>query len=170
MRQVVLLRLSGPSGSGKSRLIQALRRRGVLCRRAVLATSRPPRDGEVHGLDYYFLPQAVIAALSGDTWLVAPVHDTLQGVDLSQLETDLTSAGIVLIEIYHELWPELVARMTKRLGSMLRTESIFMTALDPSSLRGLSSDAERAGVIRTKVEQVLLERGKDSLDAIEMRS
>ncbi|MBM3798239.1 MAG: hypothetical protein FJW31_30330 [Acidobacteria bacterium] len=50
-----LLRLSGHSGAGKSRLIRALPRLGMKCPRAVIYTSRPPRPGEVHGVDYYFL-------------------------------------------------------------------------------------------------------------------
>lgn len=51
-----LIILSGPSGSGKttvaSRLIETASRP---LRRTISATTRPPRPGEVHGQDYYFL-------------------------------------------------------------------------------------------------------------------
>lgn len=47
---------SAPSGCGKSTIIKALREKGdfPFCF-SVSATNRPPREGEVHGRDYYFL-------------------------------------------------------------------------------------------------------------------
>lgn len=50
-----LLVVSGPSGVGKNRLIEELRRRLPDVRYSVSATTRRPRPGEVHGVDYYFL-------------------------------------------------------------------------------------------------------------------
>lgn len=48
--------VSGPSGSGKTTVLRrALERPGVDARLSVSATSRPPRLGEEHGRDYYFL-------------------------------------------------------------------------------------------------------------------
>src|SRR5690606_441914 len=51
--------LSGPSGSGKStvvnRLVSAM---PVRLMKAISATTRPPRFGEVDGQDYYFLSKA----------------------------------------------------------------------------------------------------------------
>ena len=48
--------LSGPSGSGKTTLVRHL----IQCApvklvKSVSATTRPPRPGEVHGYDYWFL-------------------------------------------------------------------------------------------------------------------
>ncbi|MGC8668360.1 MAG: guanylate kinase [Chthonomonadales bacterium] len=50
--------LSGPSGSGKDAVLTALMKaadapQGI--ERCVTATTRPPREGEVHGKDYWFL-------------------------------------------------------------------------------------------------------------------
>ena len=51
-----LIVLSGPSGSGKSTVIDRLLERTRLpLRLAVSATTRPPRPGEVNGIDYHFL-------------------------------------------------------------------------------------------------------------------
>ena len=53
---VQIVVLSGPSGSGKSTLVRELLRRSpVKLTLSVSATTRPPRQGEVHGRDYYFL-------------------------------------------------------------------------------------------------------------------
>ena len=51
-----LVLISGPAGSGKSTLAEiVLQREAGKVRRAVTATTRAPRPGEVDGVDYYFL-------------------------------------------------------------------------------------------------------------------
>jgi guanylate kinase len=51
-----LLVLSGPSGVGKSTVLRRLlERHPERLRLSVSATTRPPRPGEVEGVDYYFL-------------------------------------------------------------------------------------------------------------------
>lgn len=51
-----LVVLSGPSGSGKSTLLRRLLKRPDLpLSLSVSATTRAPRTGEQHGVDYYFL-------------------------------------------------------------------------------------------------------------------
>lgn len=51
-----LIILSGPSGSGKSTIVARLKLMPELrLHQSISATTRPPRDGEVHGRDYYFL-------------------------------------------------------------------------------------------------------------------
>ncbi|MGW8257655.1 MAG: guanylate kinase, partial [Thermoguttaceae bacterium] len=48
--------LSGPSGAGKTTVVhEVLRRISVPLARSVSATTRPPRDGEIAGVDYHFL-------------------------------------------------------------------------------------------------------------------
>ncbi len=51
----VLVILSGPSGSGKDTVISELKKRNVDIRQSVSATTRPPREGEKDGVDYYFI-------------------------------------------------------------------------------------------------------------------
>ncbi len=50
-----LIIFSAPSGSGKSTLINYLMQQGMPLSFSVSATSRPPRIGELHGREYYFL-------------------------------------------------------------------------------------------------------------------
>ena len=47
--------ITGPSGVGKGTLIRTLRERIPELELAVSATTRQPRPGETHGVDYHFL-------------------------------------------------------------------------------------------------------------------
>lgn len=61
--------ISGPSGAGKSTVVrQLLADCAVPLRLSVSATTRPPRPGERHGVDYYFLSKDEFARrrASGD--------------------------------------------------------------------------------------------------------
>ena len=50
-----MLALIGPSGSGKTTIENELIKRGY--KRAISLTTRPPRKGEKHGLNYYFISE-----------------------------------------------------------------------------------------------------------------
>ena len=54
-REPVLLVVSGPSGSGKDSLVDALRAAEPKLAYSVSATTRPSRPGEVEGQHYWFL-------------------------------------------------------------------------------------------------------------------
>ena len=51
-----VLVVTGPSGVGKGTLIENLRERVPELELSVSATTRKPRPGETHGVDYWFLP------------------------------------------------------------------------------------------------------------------
>jgi guanylate kinase len=51
----LLVLISAPSGGGKTTLCQALLEARSQMTRAVTCTTRPPREGERDGVDYYFL-------------------------------------------------------------------------------------------------------------------
>ncbi|MFZ5591743.1 MAG: guanylate kinase [Bacillota bacterium] len=55
MSEGLLLVISGPSGAGKGTLCRALCQRCPQISLSVSATTRPPRSGEVHGREYFFL-------------------------------------------------------------------------------------------------------------------
>lgn len=56
-RRGLLIILSSPSGAGKSTLAKRLMAWDPSIRFSVSATTRPPRPGEVDGVDYYFLSE-----------------------------------------------------------------------------------------------------------------
>lgn len=54
-RRGILFIISGPSGVGKGTIREALLKRMHDIKVSVSATTRPPRDGEIDGKDYFFL-------------------------------------------------------------------------------------------------------------------
>lgn len=54
----LLLVIAGPAGSGKTTLCERMVRECPGVERVVTSTTRPPRDGGVHGRDYYFFSEA----------------------------------------------------------------------------------------------------------------
>lgn len=169
---MVIFHLAGHSGAGKTRLINALSKRGMNIPRAVLYTSRMPRKGEVHGIDYYFLSRGAIAALPEEKFFVGPMRDMLQAVDLVQLEEDLRSGrdGIVLVEIFSGLWPGLLKRIAQRIKGNLRIASVFMTAIDPDAVKALPDEQKQRSYIRKEVERNLSWRAAEGPEKIAIRA
>lgn len=65
-----LLIVTAPSGAGKTTIVQHLLEQFDELAFSVSATTRPPRPGEEHGVDYYFLSQeAFKAAVAADEFV-----------------------------------------------------------------------------------------------------
>jgi guanylate kinase len=101
MPQGPLVILSGPSGSGKTTLVKRLLGDpGLRLRRAVTATTRPPRDGERDGQDYHFWARERFeeAARSGELLESAVVHGQLYGTPRSEVEeARARGEGVILV-------------------------------------------------------------------------
>lgn len=96
--------LSGPSGSGKSTIVNRLIERApVKLTKAVSATTRPPRAGEVDGEDYYFLNPSEFEKkrASGEFVECAEVFGAgyWYGTLKSELERIAATGGWALLEI-----------------------------------------------------------------------
>jgi guanylate kinase len=84
--------LSGPSGVGKSTLIERLKQDEFPINYCVTATTRPRRAGEEHGTHYYFLSDAEYdALLAQDQFLEhAVVHNLYRyGIPLQSIRDGL---------------------------------------------------------------------------------
>lgn len=55
MKQGKLIIFSAPSGSGKTTIVKHLLEQNFNMHFSISATSRPPREGEIHEKDYYFI-------------------------------------------------------------------------------------------------------------------
>lgn len=68
----------GPMGSGKSTLLNQLVKTGM--KRVITFTTRPPREGEVNGVDYYFVSDTKFKdMLANGEFMETTSYDTVHG-------------------------------------------------------------------------------------------
>jgi guanylate kinase len=92
--------LSGPSGVGKSTLIERLKRDRFPITHCVTATTRPRRADEEHGIHYYFLTETEYdALLEADQFLEhAVVHNLYRyGIPLDGIRDGLRRGQDVIL-------------------------------------------------------------------------
>lgn len=92
--------LSGPSGVGKSTLIERLKQDRFPITYSVTATTRPRRQGEEHGVHYYFLTDREYdALLEGEQFLEhAVVHNLYRyGIPLHSIRDGLRRGQDVIL-------------------------------------------------------------------------
>jgi guanylate kinase len=96
-----VLVLSGPSGVGKSTLLGSLRVAAPELWVSVSATTRHPRPGERHGVEYYFVDREEFAAMARDGHLLewAEFAGNLYGTPREPVLDRLSAGGPVLLEV-----------------------------------------------------------------------
>jgi guanylate kinase len=93
--------LSAPSGGGKTTIAKRLLAKRSDLGYSVSCTTRAPRAGEAHGVDYYFLtPDEFLARqLAGDFAESADVHGKMYGTLRSEVERVLGSDRNLVMDI-----------------------------------------------------------------------
>jgi len=92
--------VSGPSGAGKTTLVERLLAADPLIRRSVSTTTRDPRPGEIEGRDYFFVDRARFEKLKqGELVEWAEVHGQLYGTRRAWVEQQLAAGLDVLLNI-----------------------------------------------------------------------
>jgi guanylate kinase len=93
--------VAAPSGGGKTSLTRALLEREPGIRLSVSYTTRPPRPGEIDGVDYHFVSADRFAALkaAGEFLEHARVHGNWYATSATWLKTQVDSGQDVLLEI-----------------------------------------------------------------------
>ncbi len=97
----LLVVISGPSGVGKDSLVDRIKARGAQFHFVVTATSRPPRPGERHGVDYFFVsPEEFTKMIDSDELLeYAVVYGQHKGVPKRQIREALASGKDVVMRL-----------------------------------------------------------------------
>ena len=103
----LLVVVSGPSGVGKDALLSRIRERGAATPSGrgftvpVTMTTRPPRDGEVEGVDYFFVtPEEFQRQLdAGELLEHAEVYGRSYGVPRAQLREALASGRDAVMRV-----------------------------------------------------------------------
>lgn len=100
-RRGLLIILSSPSGAGKSTLSRRLRAWDNSIRFSVSATTRPPRPGEVAGVDYHFVshPAFESQVAAGDMLEHAQVFGNLYGSPRAPVEAAIDNGRDILFDV-----------------------------------------------------------------------
>jgi guanylate kinase len=93
--------LSGPSGVGKSTVVQHLHQVHPEVWVSVSATTRRPRPGETHGVQYYFVDHTEFASMveTGDLLEYAEFSGNFYGTPRSPVLRRLAEGTPVILEI-----------------------------------------------------------------------
>ena len=99
--QPLLIVISGPSGVGKDTVMQRMKERGLPFQFVVTATTRPQRNNEVHGTDYWFVSKEEFARMINEDELIeyAVVYGDYKGIPKQQVREALASGMDVVMRI-----------------------------------------------------------------------
>lgn len=113
----LLIVISGPSGIGKDTVVDGLKDRNLPFHFVITATSRPPRDYEEDGRDYFFYSEEKFEEMieAGEFLEHAWVYSAYKGVPKSQVREALATGEDVVMRLdvqgaqtVHELCPDAV--------------------------------------------------------------
>lgn len=126
-----VLVLSGPSGAGKSSLIHKIIDDIGECYFSISTTTRPMREGEVDGIDYYFVDEEEFQKeIEEDQFLeYAIVHGNYYGTSLKPVKKALLEGKLVIFDIDVQG----NSAINSRLGDI--TTSVFITPPTLSELK-----------------------------------
>lgn len=93
--------ISAPSGAGKSTLCRAILDHFADLLYSISYTTRPPRQGEQNGVDYYFIPKDEFKkGISRHQWAEwAEVHGNYYGTSAEFLDQKLSAGRDILLDI-----------------------------------------------------------------------
>ena len=94
----VLLVISGPSGVGKGTIVRALKQRRNDVVESISCTTRAPREGEVHGREYFFLSkEEFVRRIDEDGFLEYDAHfENYYGTPKAFVDEQLKTKSVIL--------------------------------------------------------------------------
>lgn len=97
----LLIVISGPSGVGKDSVLKRMKARTLPFHFVVTATTRPQREGEVDGKDYFFVSRERFAEMIEADELIeyAIVYNDYKGIPKEQVHEALRSGKDVIMRL-----------------------------------------------------------------------
>ena len=152
-----ILILSGPSGAGKSTIIQRAEPQIGAFHFSISTTTRPPREGEKDGVDYYFVSreefEREIAA--GEFLEYANVHGNYYGTSLRPVREALEEGKLVIFDI--DVQGHRLAR--EKMGDLITSAFITPPTLGELERRLTARSTDDSETIRRRLENAREEIG-----------
>ena len=148
MKKGKLIVVSGPSGVGKDTVVSKYLEKHPEDELSISMTSRPMREGEVDGVNYYFKTKEGFeeAIKNGDLLEYALYNDNYYGTPKSEIENRLNNGINVILVI------EVVG--AKNVKEMMKDKCTLIFIMPPSM---------------EELENRLINRGTDSINSIQNR-
>jgi guanylate kinase len=145
-----ILVLSGPSGAGKSTIIDSASSQIGDYYFSISTTTRPPRDGEKHGVDYYFVSKDEFEEdiKAGGFLEYATVHGNYYGTSLKPVNRALDEGKLVIFDIDvqgHRL-------VRAKMGDLVTSAFITPPSLKELERRLYARSTDRSEIISRRVE------------------
>jgi guanylate kinase len=150
-----ILILSGPSGAGKSSLIKAASDKIGDYYFSISTTTRPPREGEKNGVDYFFVSKEEFEAdiRAGEFLEYAQVHGNYYGTSLKPVREALEQGKLVIFDI--DVQGHAIAR--ERMGDLITSVFVTTPSLAELERRLRSRGTDDEEIIRKRIENALVE-------------
>lgn len=99
--QPLMIVISGPSGVGKDAVVKSLQQRYLDFHFVVTMTSREPRNGEVHGVDYFFVSKEQFEEQIRRNGFIehALVYQDYKGIPKDQIVSAFASGRDVILRL-----------------------------------------------------------------------
>lgn len=148
--------LSAPAGTGKSTLVNRLKKEFPFIKETVSCTTRPPRVSEVHGVDYFFMtPQQFAAAEEKGAFLESvDLFSHRYGTLAHQVETLINERNYVILVI------DTVGAM--KIKEKIEATSIF---IKPPSMEELARRLKNRGSEKEDQLAIRLQRAKIEMES-----
>jgi len=145
-QEKLILVITGPSGAGKSSILKSLPEEEFYF--SVSHTTRPPRPGEVHGKDYYFISEEDFKRMieNGEFLEWVRVHDTYYGTSKGEIEKAFSQGKHIVFDIE--------INGATRLRHLFRDQAVFIFIAPPDL---------------SELERRLLKRGTESEEKLKKR-
>jgi guanylate kinase len=121
-----VLIVAAPSGAGKSTLVNALLAEDATVKLSISYTTRPPRPGEAHGREYFFVDVPTFAAMRARDEFIesAEVHGHLYGTSARWIADRIADGDDVLLEIDWQGAQQIKRRFPNAVGIFILPPSI----------------------------------------------
>lgn len=157
-REPIVFVISAPSGAGKTSLWKEVLRRVDNIIVSVSATTRPPRQGEVDGEDYFFVSEEKFREMIEKNQFLewAEVHGHLYGTPIKNIEEAKKRNSDIILEID--------VQGAKKIKESGKVDAVYIFIITPSFNELKKRLLKRGDLSESEIEKRL----KNALKELEM--